>query len=90
MVEQVIIPSYILTYEDFNQIKAPLINNFRVQQGAEIDRQKNSQKLTANLLNNRRLDRKFAIFMFAVITLVVLLVLVVLVLLIIKLTRSNK
>lgn len=49
MVEQVILPSYILTYEDFHQIKAPLINNFRVQQGAEFDRQKKGEALIYRL-----------------------------------------
>jgi len=88
MVDQVVLPSYILSYEDFQSLKVPLINNFRVQQGADVLKQKSAQKLTANLLQNRRLDRKFAIFMALIIGIVILLVVTVLVLLVIKLTKK--
>ena len=68
------------------------MNNFRVQQGTEVDRLRgNYNKITAkNLLLNEKIDRRFCVLIVVLIVFVLLLIAAVVVLVVFKIKKTIK
>jgi len=92
LVDQVILPNFLISLEQFQNLNLPPMNNFRVQQGTEeeIRRRGNYEgKMSArNLLLNEKIDRKFCLLIVVLIVFVALLIAAVAILVVFKLTNK--
>ena len=89
--EVIHLPNFLITVEEFQSLNLPLINNFKVQQGRQSDKQKKnlgSKTSGKHLLLHEKLDKKFMIAIVVLIVFVVFLVVGVLLLAIFKLTSN--